>query len=67
MISRKMSIGEVVRKYPKTVQTFESHGMGCCGCEAALFESIEEGAEVHGIDISGLISELNREVAGKGK
>lgn len=62
MINRKMSIEEVVKKYPETVATFERHGLGCVGCQAALFESIEQGAEVHGIDVEALITDLNKEI-----
>jgi hybrid cluster-associated redox disulfide protein len=44
--------------------------LGCLGCQAALFESIEQGAEVHGVDADALIADLNKEVkrtAGDGK
>ncbi|MBQ4403680.1 MAG: DUF1858 domain-containing protein, partial [Selenomonadaceae bacterium] len=34
-------------------------GMGCFGCHAAQFESIEEGALVHGIDPDKLVEALN--------
>jgi hybrid cluster-associated redox disulfide protein len=63
MINRRMSIEEVVKKYPQTVSTFQRHGLGCLGCQAALFESIEDGAEVHGIDVDALIADLNKELA----
>lgn len=62
MINRKMSIEEVVKKHPETRLTFERHGLGCVGCQAALFESIEQGAEVHGIDVEALVADLNREI-----
>jgi len=55
-----MSIEEVVKKYPETVTVFEEYGLGCVGCEAALFENIEQGAEVHGIDVEALINDLNK-------
>ena len=64
MIHRKMSIEEVVKRHPKARLTFERHGLGCVGCQAALFESIEQGAEVHGIDVEALIADLNREIGG---
>jgi len=51
-----------VKKHPETVAIFERHGLGCLGCQAALFESIEQGAEVHGVDVDLLISDLNREI-----
>jgi hybrid cluster-associated redox disulfide protein len=62
MINRKMSIEEIVRKYPETVATFERYGLGCVGCQAALFENVEQGAEVHGIDVEALVRDLNKEI-----
>lgn len=62
-ITKKMSIMEVVQKYPQTVAVFQNFGMGCLGCAAARFENIEQGAAAHGIDIDALVAELNK-VAG---
>jgi hybrid cluster-associated redox disulfide protein len=66
MINRRMSIQEVVKKHPETVAVFERHGLGCVGCQAALFESIEQGAEVHGVDTNALVTDLNRQIRGAG-
>ncbi len=63
MINKDMSINEVVRKHPETIPIFEKFGLGCVGCEAALFENIEQGAEVHGIDVETLITSLNSIIA----
>jgi len=54
-----MRITEVVEKHPETVEVFMDHGLHCVGCAAARFESIEQGAEVHGIDADKLVSDLN--------
>ena len=54
-----MHIGEVVQKYPDTVQVFLSHGLMCFGCAVARFESIEQGAMAHGIDVDALVRDLN--------
>ncbi len=62
MIDKRMTIEEVVRRHPETRLTFEQHGLGCVGCQAALFENIEQGAEVHGIDVDALVSDLNKQV-----
>jgi hybrid cluster-associated redox disulfide protein len=62
MIDKRMSIEEVVRKHPESIAIFGRHGLGCVGCQAALFESIEEGAEVHGVNVDALIADLNKEV-----
>ena len=59
MIYKHMSIDDVVKTYPETVAIFERHGLGCVGCQAALFENIEQGAEIHGIDVNTLLEDLN--------
>jgi hybrid cluster-associated redox disulfide protein len=62
MINKNMSIEDIVKRYPETVSIFERYGLGCVGCQAALFENIEQGAEVHGIDVQELIKDLNKVV-----
>ncbi|MCR4408653.1 MAG: DUF1858 domain-containing protein [Anaerolineae bacterium] len=59
LITKEMSIGEVVQKYPKTVQVFLHHGLMCIGCAVARYENIEQGAKAHGIDIEALVTDLN--------
>jgi hybrid cluster-associated redox disulfide protein len=60
MITKEMSIMEVVEKYPQTAAVFQQHGMGCLGCAAAHFENIDQGAAAHGINIEALINDLNK-------
>jgi hybrid cluster-associated redox disulfide protein len=55
-----MSIGDIVDQYPETVSVFISHGLGCIGCAIAQFETLEEGAMAHGIDVEALIKDLNK-------
>lgn len=61
-ITKDMSIGEVVEKYPATAAVFQNSGMGCLGCAIAHFENIEQGATAHGIDVDALMEELNKAV-----
>ncbi|MBQ6297962.1 MAG: DUF1858 domain-containing protein [Selenomonadaceae bacterium] len=58
-ITKDMNIIEVVQNYPDTAMVFMYAGMGCFGCHVAQFESIEEGALVHGIDPDKLVEALN--------
>ena len=58
-ITKEMTIGKVVREFPKAVNTLMSFGMGCVGCPSAQAETLEEAAAVHGIDIYKLLSALN--------
>jgi hybrid cluster-associated redox disulfide protein len=62
LITKDMSIGEIVEEYPETVPVFMSHGLGCIGCAIAQFETLEEGAMAHGIDVEALLQDLNKSV-----
>jgi hybrid cluster-associated redox disulfide protein len=35
-------------------------GMGCVGCPSAQMETLEEAAQVHGMDIDKMIDTLNQ-------
>jgi len=59
MITKDMSIGEIVEKYPDTVQVFRDFNMGCLGCAIAHFETLEEGVLAHGIDLERILAALN--------
>ncbi len=61
-ITKDMSIGEVVQKYPQTIEVFLRHGLMCFGCAIARFENIEQGATAHGIAVEPLIQDLNAAV-----
>lgn len=59
-ITRDMGIIEAVQKYPQIVEVFFEFGMGCLGCAAAHFETIEQGAMAHGMDVDALMAALNK-------
>jgi hybrid cluster-associated redox disulfide protein len=59
VITKDMPIGQVVQKYPKTVEVFLRHGLMCFGCAIAQYENVGQGAIAHGIDAEALIEDLN--------
>lgn len=62
LISKDMSITDIVENYPETIEVFIQNGMHCFGCMAARFENVEQGALAHGIDVDKLIEDLNKTV-----
>lgn len=62
LITGNEMITEVVERHPETVQVFQKYGMHCFGCMAARYENIEQGALAHGIDVPGLIKDLNKAI-----
>ena len=61
-ITKQIKIEEVIKEHPETAEIFAKHGFHCIGCFAASFESIEQGAEAHGIDVDELVEELNKAI-----
>ncbi|MBR6800284.1 MAG: DUF1858 domain-containing protein [Eubacteriaceae bacterium] len=59
MITKDMGIMEVVEQYPQLIEVFRNFDMGCVGCLAAHYESIEEGASAHEVNVDALMIALN--------
>ena len=55
MITKDMTIGEVIKINESKAEVLMSFGMGCVGCPSAQAETIEEAAYVHGINLDELI------------
>ncbi len=59
-ITKEMSIGEVIEKYPETAKVFEKFfGQGCFTCPGSKMENIAFGATMHGMDAETIVKELN--------
>ena len=59
-ITKEMTIGEVMKKYPKTAFVFIDYGLHCVGCPMAEPETIEEAAKLHRIDLKKFLKDLNK-------
>ena len=66
-ITKDMTFSKALQRHPEIAQVFLERGMHCIGCMAAHFESIEQGAMAHGMDVDSLIEDLNRAVEKKAK
>ncbi len=64
-ITKDMSLAEVVQKHPETVPVFQKHGLHCMGCAMAAFETLEQGAGAHGMDLKSLLEDLNAAIKKK--
>ena len=58
-ITKDMPIMSIIEMNPNAIAVFQKHGLGCIGCMAAHYETVEEGANAHGLDIDELIKDLN--------
>ena len=58
-VTADMTIGEIVRADMSKAEILMNFGMGCVGCPSAQAETLEEAAEVHGINLDELVKALN--------
>lgn len=64
-ITKKMTIGEVMKEYPRNVFVFIDYGLHCVGCPMAEPETIEEAAKLHQLDLKKFLKDLNKVVRKK--
>jgi len=60
MITKEMTIAEIVQRYPQTIRVFKRYGLDCNECAIAQFEQVSGGAKVHNVDLEELIADLNQ-------
>ena len=58
-ITKDMTFFEVMRMHPDAVKVLQKHNLGCVGCMGAQNESLEQGANAHGLDVNVLLQDLN--------
>ncbi len=58
-ISKDMTFAELMKENEGAAEKLADRGLFCGGCPMAQFETIENGAKAHGVDVDKLIKELN--------
>lgn len=58
IISKDMTIGDIVRKYPQTMEVLNKYGIQCVGCHVNMEETLEQGILAHGMGEGALITML---------
>ncbi|MCX6814451.1 MAG: DUF1858 domain-containing protein [Candidatus Aenigmarchaeota archaeon] len=60
-----MGFAEVLQRFPQTMPVFGKYGMHCIGCSMSAFETIEQGALAHRIDVKKFVDDLNKAAGAK--
>ena len=60
-ITKNTVIGDILDLNEELAPYFLEIGMHCLGCAIAHGETVEQAAEVHGIDLDALLAALNKE------
>ncbi len=59
LVSKDLTIGELLNTHPEAAPILMEIGMHCLGCPASQGESLAEAAMVHGIDADLLVEKIN--------
>lgn len=65
LITKDMTIGDVVAKYPSATDVLMSAGVHCVGCHVSYHETLEQGFKGHGMsdeEVNAVITQLNAAV-----
>jgi len=66
LVTKDMVIGDVLKKYPDVAVIMLEHGLHCVGCHANVFDTIEAGCQIHGLDeatVDNMVAEINKFIA----
>lgn len=66
-ITEKTAIKSLIEKYPDTIEILMSYGLHCVGCHFSEFDTLDDGAMMHGLsdaDVTAMVKDVN-EVVGK--
>ncbi len=58
-VTKDMMIGEILAIDKGVIPILLNSGMHCFGCPSAQGETLEEAGLVHGVDVDGLVEEIN--------
>lgn len=62
LLTRETNIMVVVNEYPEAVEVLQAFGLHCTTCFASVFDTIGQGAEIHGMsdsEIDEMLYEAN--------
>ena len=65
MVTKEMTIREVLDLDRETAPIMLQYGMHCFGCAFATSESLEMACAAHGVSVDQLVNELNEFLASK--
>lgn len=67
LVSKNMLFADLLQKYPESYEFLLKKNLHCIGCGMAAYETLEQGAIMHGMNPDKLVSELNKHLGKNNK
>ncbi len=64
LIKKDSKINEIIQNFPHTIDLFRELNMSCSSCFAVNFDTLENGALMHGMEVNKLISQVQKHIHG---
>jgi len=64
-VTRETILGEIANKYPDSAKIMLEYGLHCVGCFANQFDTVEQGAMIHGLsdeELDEMIFRVNESI-----
>jgi len=59
-IKKKETIADLIKNNPEAERILNEEGLLCSDCPYAIYESVEQGAAVHGLDAKKILKKLKK-------
>jgi hybrid cluster-associated redox disulfide protein len=57
--NKDMTFAQALLAHPDVAKVLRKYNLGCIGCMGAQNESLEQGANAHGLDVNEIMKDLN--------
>ena len=57
--TRDMTFHQALKSHPAVAGVLGKYHLGCIGCMGAMNESLEQGAQAHGLNVDDILRDLN--------
>lgn len=58
-VTKDMTFHQVLQMSPEVARVLGKFNLGCIGCMGAMRETLEQGAQAHGLNVDDILKELN--------
>jgi hybrid cluster-associated redox disulfide protein len=59
-VNKNTTINEILNVHPEAMRFFDDKQMACGSCFAVKFDTLENGALMHGMEVNTLIDQLEQ-------